>query len=402
MTTTTLLNHDEPRSEAGVYVFRSASNPSIALYVNSASNLKRHLNPNTHHLVQYCRKQCIDATLEYEVVPDKKEREKREHQLISELNPVFNIQSTAPDSGSESEWRGDIHSLILQLMDEEVIMHPDLSPCFERGTAEYHAEINDQVDMAVQWLEFAWEHLSDYAIYPLYDNFLPTNRAWLRRVEEEFGKVGWGEKYIDAVTANEGAKLLPETTMPNSVFESPKRLWIEREPGVKGDGNLVLLYYMAEAIHGEVFDFEFPEVPSLEHRFTHDILRHLHPEVKFQWEQFKREYMKLHGLTGDVEYWIPDIIESFCDHALMWHEAHHLPIFDDEAPKHLIFTKLFLGMPGLYCHLVSDFTERYVSPTAFILAATEFFENHRLQYRIDEDYDPNEHYLCERVDLRLI
>ena len=399
MTTTTLLNHDEPRSEAGVYVFRSAANPSIALYVNSASNLKRHLNPNTHHLVEYCRNQCIDATLEYEIVPDKKERERREHQLISELNPVFNIQSTTPDSGSgtESEWRSDIHLLILQLMDEEVIMHPDLNPCYERGTPEYHDEINNQIDTAVEWLEFGWDNLSNQSIRFYYDNFLPNNRVWLRRVEEDFGKVSWGEKYIDAVTANEGAKVLPETTL-----ESPKRLWIEREPAVKGNGNLVLLYYMAEAIHGEVFDFEFPEVPSLEHRFINNILCHLHPELRFQWEQFKRKYMKLHGLTGDVDIWIPDIIESFCDHALMWNEAQHLTLFDDKAPKHLIFTKLFLGMPRLYNHLVSDFTGRYVSPTAFILAAEEFFENHRLQYRIDKDYDPNEHYLCERVDLKLI
>jgi hypothetical protein len=112
--------------------------------------------------------------------------------------------------------------------------------------------------------------------------------------------------------------------------------------------------------------------------------------------------MKLHGLTGDVDIWIPDIIESFCDHILMWNEAQHLTLFDDEAPKHLIFTKLFLDKPRLYKHLVEDFTERYISPSAFILAAEEFFESHRLQYRIDEDYDPNEHYLCERVDLRLI
>jgi hypothetical protein len=360
-------------------------------------------------MVEYCRNQCIDATLEYEVVPDKKEREKREHQLISKLNPVFNIQSTAPDSGSgtESEWRSDIHSLILQLMDEEVIMQPGLSPYYERDTPEYHDEINDQIDIAVQWLEFAWSHLSGDAIYALYRSFLPNNLAWLKRVEEDFDKVSWGEKYIDAVTANGQAKLFPEPTL----VEGSKRLWIEREPAVKGDGNLVLLYYMAEAIHGEVFDFEYPETPSLEHRFINDILCHLHPQLRIQWEPFKREYMKLHELTGDVNIWIPDIIESFCDHVLMWNEAQHLTLFDDEAPKQLIFTKLFLGMPRIHKHFVVDFTGRYVSPSTFIMAAQEFFENHRLQYQVDEDYGlddpdedylPDEYYLCQLVYLRLI
>jgi hypothetical protein len=143
-------------------------------------------------MVRYCRRQCIDATLEYEVVPDKKEREKREHQLVRELNPVFNMQATTPESTSapESEWRSDTHSLILQLMDEEVIMDVDISPCYEWGTPEYHNEINDQIDIAVQWLELAWDSLSNQSIRLFYDNFLPNNRVWLKRVEEDFGKIG--------------------------------------------------------------------------------------------------------------------------------------------------------------------------------------------------------------------
>jgi hypothetical protein len=170
-------------------------------------------------MVRYCRRQCIDATLEYEVVPDKKERKERECQLISELNPVFNMGTSTPESAKtpNSGWRSDIHSLAFQLMDEGV------SSRHKQGTPEYHDEANNQIDTTVQWFEYAWDYFSNYAIPHLYENYLPNNRTWIEKVEKDFGKIGWEGEYIDTVTASDGAEVLPETTLDS------KRLWVESE-----------------------------------------------------------------------------------------------------------------------------------------------------------------------------
>ena len=107
-----LLNTDNRPKEACIYIIRSAVNPSITLYVGSASHLGFNLLPTHHHIIRHCRRELIDASLDYEVEPDPNKRKKREYQLISELNPVFNmgalpLESASPDSG----WRSDTHFL---------------------------------------------------------------------------------------------------------------------------------------------------------------------------------------------------------------------------------------------------------------------------------------------------
>jgi len=67
-----------------------------------------------------------------------------------------------------------------------------------------------------------------------------------------------------------------------------------------------------------------------------------------------------------------------------------------------IYTKFFLERCSLQKHILEDYIQTYIPVSAFILGAEEFFESHRLQYRIKEGYNPDRDYLCHNVELRLI
>jgi len=75
--------------EAGIYIIRDADIPSVTLYVGISKNLRSRLTPQ-HHIIEHCRAWDINYTIDYELEPDSKKRERREHQLISELNATLN------------------------------------------------------------------------------------------------------------------------------------------------------------------------------------------------------------------------------------------------------------------------------------------------------------------------
>jgi len=369
--------------EAGVYIIRSTANPSITYYVGSASRLSYNLLPTHHHIIRHCRRELIDATLDCEVEPEPSKRKTREYQLIKELSPVFNVGALPLESASsDSGWQNDTYSLALQLMGEGV------SPHYKQGTPEYQDEVNHQMNEVFQWFEHSWDYFSEGAIPELYESYMPNSRAWKASVEKDFGV----QKYIDAVTSGDNAEVLPYGS---------NRLWVESEPGTRGEGSTMILKYISEAIHGEEFDLD---APNPEERFHKEILHYLDVEFQCQWDSFKHACKTLHGHTdADIDFWMPDIIQDYCDHILMWHQTHRLPLFTREfSPMASIYTKFFLEGCNLQKHMVEDYIQTYIPVSAFILGAEEFFESHRLQYRIKEGYNPDRDYLCHNVELRLI
>jgi len=390
--TTTNDNTQSLPAKAGVYIIRDAITPSITLYVGIASNLSNRLN-SQHHVLAYCRERGIDYTIDYELEPNEKKRKKREHQLISELNATLNDGGITQEPGeptirsSEPSWQTDASSLTRKIMAE------GNSSSYKKGTPEFYEENRNQIDLCLQWLDFAWDDPYNGGVFLNYGSDFKDFHSWTDAVVSELG--GW-YGYLNAVAEGLGVLLNFEDPVNPNYLESRSKFWIEREPPIRGSGSTVILDYFCEAINGEMFNLN---PPGIEKRFK-NLLLYLNPGVADQWAPFKRESKFIYGYNNE-QFWMSDIVQDFCDHALMWSTINNISLFDRKTPKELLFTKFFLENPYRQKHHIEDLVKRYISTSTFILAVVEFFDAYPLQYRVREDYNSRKNYLCNFTDLRL-
>lgn len=120
---------------------------------------------------------------------------------------------------------------------------------------------------------------------------------------------------------------------------------------------------------------------------------YLNPAIADQWEAFKDLSGGAYGLN-DVNFWMSDIVQDFCDHALKWSVMNDIPLFHHRVPKETLFTKFFLGRAYWQKHNVEYLFKRDIPVSSFLTAANEFFDAYRLQYRLPSNY-------IDDIELRL-
>jgi hypothetical protein len=240
----------------------------------------------------------------------------------------------------------------------------------------------------------------NYETYPADDYY-----AWVSKRIPNLG--GWSE-YIDKLMGvdrdpeifTEVYGCVPlnfsEPREPYNQYGSRLKFWIEEDLKVTSGGQFILDDF-AEIVNGKILD---PNPEGLEKRFR-SLLMHLNPAIADQWEPFKREYKNMRGIN-DERFWMRDITQDFCDHALIWSTVNDINLFNTMVSDRALFTKFFLENPPKQKYHVERIHNRYVSLSAFILALIERFEDmHGLQYRIEKSYNPHRDDICNQMDLRL-
>jgi hypothetical protein len=166
--------------------------------------------------------------------------------------------------------------------------------------------------------------------------------------------------------------------------------WFELDTNFRGFGSYFILEIFAEALYGKRFDYHNPK--GLESKFK-ELLMYLNPGIADQWDYFKTFSKKAHGFK-DAKFWMGNIIQNFCDHALKWSVMNDIPLFHHRVPKETLFTKFFLGRAYSQKHNVEYHSKRYITVFSFLVAANQFFDAYRLQYRLPSNY-------LDDVELRL-
>jgi len=411
--TATQDNSQSIPQRAGVYIIRDADTPSITLYVGIASNLKTRLSSG-HPILEYCRVRGINYYIDYELQPNESKRKKREHQLISELDATLNDKGIQPrrsrkkstSQSSGTAWRDDIYALADRIKREEAGL--SFEPEAEGGVGDARR----QIELCRQWVEYAWSNIyrakaflnygtnnratksaDDY--YSWVNKYIPNLGGWLEFIDRLMG----GDRDPEIFTQVYGCVPL-NFSDPREIcnqYGSSQKFWIDRDLKVT-EGGQFLLQGFAEVLHGEPLD-QNPE--GLEKRFR-SLLMHLHPPIADQWEPFKREYKNMRGIN-DERFWMRDITQDFCDHALLWSTVNRIKLFNYTVNREALFSKFFLEHPSKHKHQVEKLNNhRYVSVSAFILALIEHFEDaYGLEYRIRDSYSPRSDSIAARVDLRL-
>lgn len=410
--TATQDNSQSIPQRAGVYIIRDADTPSITLYVGIASNLKTRLSSG-HPILEYCRVRGINYYIDYELQPNESKRKKREHQLISELDAKLNdkgIQqsrsrkkSTSQSSGTA--WRDNIYFLADQIKREEAGLS------FESDVGKKKSR--EQIELCRQWIKYAWSNIYRAKAFLNYGTRSPAEDYydWVSEYIPNLG--GWSE-FIGSVLGDEPVKIgsdlevfteslgytplnFEEPREPYNQYGSGLKFWIEKDLKVASGGRFILTDF-AEVLHGKPLD-QNPE--GLEKRFR-SLLMHLHPPIADQWEPFKREFKNMRGIN-DERFWMRDIVQDFCDHALLWSTVNDIKLFNYTVSREALFTKFFLEHPYKRKHQVEELNKgRYISVDAFILALIEHFEDaYGLEYCIRDTYNPRRDPISIRVDLRL-
>jgi predicted GIY-YIG superfamily endonuclease len=374
-------------AKAGVYIIRDANISSYTLYVGIASNIKSRLN-SQHHILKYCRDRNIPYTIDYELEPNEKKRKKREHQLISELDAKLNDGGIPSEfSNPEPSWQSDIDSLVSQLRDEDGEILKSMHRC------EAILESWKWREFCYSWIRTAWEDFDSALHFLLYGRKFKEYSTFIDQVDKSPDYLKYKVKESDFLTV---VKCRGTLLGSSNLGDDNPTFWIEEEPAVQGVGSTIILDDLHKAINGESFDLDSIGV---EERFL-SFLPYLNPDIANQWEPFKRaSNEKKHWHTGDI-------IQDFCDHALMWSYYNELMLFHSDLPKDLLFTKFFLENPYRQKSYVEEIFKQYVPTTDFVTAARDYFKNYRpqyqLQYRVLEGYDSRRDYLCDSIELRLI
>ena len=365
-------------AKAGVYIIRDATLPEYTLYVGIASNLRTRLS-SSHQILKYCRDRGIEYTIDYELEPNEKKRKKREHQLISKLDAKLNdggvdqSQNSKPTAHSSNSsdpiWQDDIDSLISRIRKEEPSQ-----------------DARDQTS-CLQWLDYTWENLYKGRAVIAYGI---SYKDLHKEVDRELsGFTNWFD-YLKESKRSLTGRL---NSLESGTIKTNKQgihFWFEKDTNFRGFGSYFILEIFAEALYGERFDYHNPK--GLEGKFK-EFLMYLNPGIADQWDYFKAFSKKAHGFK-DAKFWMGDIIQDFCDHALKWSVVNDIPLFHHRVPKETLFTKFFLGRVYRQKHHVEYHSKRYIPVSSFLTVANEFFDAYRLQYRQPSNY-------IDDIELRL-
>jgi len=164
---------------------------------------------------------------------------------------------------------------------------------------------------------------------------LPGLTALISQIEGNYTFASWNE-YIDVISSSPDAALLPVGLEPENL-DDPKRTWAEQAPLNREDDSL---NFLSELVFGEPFDLESPE---LEENFE-DLLIYLDSDLSVLWNPFVETVLRLNNslpedfheydgdLDGDVPVYdfsaTPELIQSFCDHVLLWSYVYNVPLLN--------------------------------------------------------------------------
>jgi hypothetical protein len=163
---------------------------------------------------------------------------------------------------------------------------------------------------------------------------LPGLTALINQIEGNYTFASWNE-YIDVISSSPDAALLPVGLEPENLDDC-KRTWAEQAPLNREDDSL---NFLSELIYGESFDLEAPE---LQERFE-DLLIDLNPDLSVLWNPFVETVLRLNNSLpedfienedldeDDLGYEFsatPELIQSFCDHILLWSYVHDAPLLN--------------------------------------------------------------------------
>lgn len=153
---------------------------------------------------------------------------------------------------------------------------------------------------------------------------LPRFNAWVDSVESEFDVNSeaylsdWTD-YILTIGSLDIAEVLPVGLQPST----NKVAWVEKEPDVRGDPSLNLLY---EHFYGSKLNFSSPFTSKW---FESFIEEHFNPNIAALWYPFMYISANFQGYSHhDILLIIPQLAQDFCDHALMWHHAQGVPLLE--------------------------------------------------------------------------
>jgi predicted GIY-YIG superfamily endonuclease len=392
--TATQDNTQSLPQKAGVYIIRDATLPEYTLYVGIASNLRTRLS-SSHQILKYCRDRGIDYTIDWELEPNEKKRKKREHQLISELDAKLNdggvdqssnSKPTAHSSkSSDPIWQYDVDSFLSRIVEK------DLFPGARNiGTPGYR--------WCLRWLDFAWENLYKGRATLAYGMGYKNLHKEVERELSEF------TNWFDYLTNSSRRQCGGLNHLGSGIIKTNNQgvhFWFEPAINFRGFGSYFILETFAEALYGECFDaealygecFDCYNPKGLESKFK-EFLMYLNPGIADQWDRFKGLSKKAHGFK-DAKFWMGDIIQDFCDHALKWSVVNDIPLFHHRIPKETLFTKFFLGkVYKQKLHVEYHSKYNYIPVFSFFVAANECFDAYRLQYRLPSNY-------LEDIELRL-
>jgi hypothetical protein len=314
-------------------------------------------------------------------------------------------------SQSDPEWRDDIYALADRIKREE-------AGVTFKSEADSNAS-RKQIGLCRQWIKYAWSNIYEAKAFLNYGDrshrrTIPDDYySWVNRYVPNLG--GWSEFISNFSGVDRDPGIFTEVygcvplnfedpREPCNQYGSSHKYWFNRNLKVASGGWLIMTDF-AEALHGKPLD-QNPE--GLEKRFK-SLLMHLYPAIADQWEPFKREYKRMRGIN-DERFYMGDITQDFCDHALLWSTVNNINLFNLTVSDRALFTKFFLEHPYKRKHQVERLYQNeddenddcYVSVDAFILALIEHFEDmYGLEYRIRESYSPRFDSIAARVDLRL-
>jgi hypothetical protein len=163
---------------------------------------------------------------------------------------------------------------------------------------------------------------------------LPGLTALINQIEGNYTFASWNE-YIDVISSSPDAALLPVGLEPENLDDC-KRTWAEQVPLNREDDSL---NFLSELIWGEPFDLDAPE---LEERFE-DLLIYFNTDLSILWNPFVETVLRLNNSLpadfvededldeDDLGYSFsatPELIQSFCDHVLLWAYVHNAPLLN--------------------------------------------------------------------------
>jgi len=158
--------------------------------------------------------------------------------------------------------------------------------------------------------------------------------ALINQIESNYAFSSWNE-YIDVISSSPDAALLPVGLEPENLDDC-KRTWAEQAPLNREDDSL---NFLSELVFGEPFDLESPE---LEENFE-DLLIYLNMDLSILWNPFVETVLRLNNSLpadfvededldeDDLGYSFsatPELIQSFCDHLLLWSYVHNAPLLN--------------------------------------------------------------------------
>ena len=163
---------------------------------------------------------------------------------------------------------------------------------------------------------------------------LPGLTALINQIERNYTFASWNE-YIDVISSSPDAALLPVGLEPENLDDC-KRTWAEQAPLNREDDSLK---FLSELVFGEPFDLESEE---LEENFE-DLLMYLNTDLSILWNPFVETVLRLNNSLpadfvededldeDDLGYDFsptPELIQSFCDHLLLWSYVHDAPLLN--------------------------------------------------------------------------